>query len=439
MKKKIVYLVLIILGVVFTVGYFRYNPTVNIINTIPASAESVIRINLREVEYIMIKDVLKHPLSYFDFKKTTSSGSKKTISLINQIEIPKNLFFYTNSKSLKNTWISSAVEIKNKEKLFEFFKQEGVVKKNKETVAYFAYKKFNYFVKGDELKMMFSYNDITKTELIIDTVFKEGSYLKESNKDLLKLKNSKGLIAMYVKNNGFFELKKQSQKILIEGELNNNLFLPYEAVENEQVLALVSGRVNQEFASGFIKKKQKDKFKKLTNLSLDSINNYWNGELDFSIKSFENKTDTITTYEYDDDFNKIEKKSVDVKIIPNINFRIGGSTIFDYLYSKKSIQNVEGENIAVLNPLFKTYASKGGKEAVLHSVPNGINNFKEKGSNKFLFLLNVERYLEKDRGLYSVTNKYLKQIRKVRATITKNNEIKVVIDLKSASLKTVLQ
>ena len=243
---------------------------------------------------------------------------------------------------------------------------------------------------------------------------------------------------MYIKNKGFFELKKKSQKILIEGELSNNLFLPYEAVENEQVLALVSGRVNQEFASGFIKKRQKDKFKKLTNLSLDSINNYWNGELDFSIKSFENKTDTITTYEYDDDFNKIEKKSVDVKIIPNINFRIGGSTIFDYLYSKKSIQNVEGENIAVLNPLFKTYASKGGKEAVLHSVLNGVNDFKERGSNKFSFLLNVERYLEKDRGLYSVTNKYLKQIRKVRATVTKNNEIKVVIDLKSTSLKAIL-
>ena len=77
MVKKIVYTVIIIFGILFTVGYFRYNPTVNFTKEIPVYAEAIVRVNLREIEYTIIKDVVRHPFLYFKSRGSSSSSETK--------------------------------------------------------------------------------------------------------------------------------------------------------------------------------------------------------------------------------------------------------------------------------------------------------------------------------------------------------------------------
>ncbi|WP_299124579.1 hypothetical protein [uncultured Tenacibaculum sp.] len=441
MIKKIGFSILLILSIIFTVGFFRYNPTVNLSNIIPTSAEAIIRINLREAEYNVVKDVVLHPLSYIDFEGSSKSGSEKRISLFDQIEIPDNVFFYTNSTVLKDLWVSSSLEIKNRANLVRFLKKEGKQIEYKSNIDCFIYKKFLFLLKENKLSVVYSLNEITNLNQILTTVFEGVTYLKENDVKLLKLKNSSGVIAFQSKEFGFFELEKDQEKLILKGELNegNNPFLAYDSQELKEGIASFSGRINKEFLFSFMNTKKKEKFKKLTNLSLDSLNNYWNGEINFCLDSFQSKNDTIITYEYDDDFNKVEKKSIHKSLFPVVCLKIGGSNVFKYLYESKGIQNVEGEELLVLNPLFKTYVNNEEGELQLSSTRDNVYDSRLNKKNKFSMTFNIKSHLEENRGIYTLSNKYLKQVQKIKATVNNDNQLELIISLKNTSLKSIYQ
>ncbi|MCF2875916.1 MULTISPECIES: hypothetical protein [unclassified Tenacibaculum] len=441
MIKKIVYSILLILSIIFTVGFFRYNPTVNLSNTIPSSAEAIVRINLREAEFNIVKDVVLHPLSYIDFEESSESDSEKRISLFDQIEIPNNVFFYTNSTVLKDFWVSSTIEVNDKAGLVNFLKKEGKLIEDKSRINCFAYKKLFFLLKENKLSVVYSLKKTTNIDQVLNAVFEKKSYLKENDTKLLKLKNSNGIIAFQSKEFGFFEFEKDEEELILKGELNeeNSPFLAYDSQELKEGMASFSGRINKECLLSFIDAKKKEKFKKLTNLSLDSLNNYWNGEIDFSLESFQSENDTIVTYEYDDDFNKVEKKSIHKSLLPEVCLKIGGGNVFKYLYENKGIQNVEGEELLVLNPLFKTYANNEEEELQLYSIDDNVFDFTPNKENKFSMVFNVESYLEENRGLYTLSNKYLKQVQKIKATVSNDNQLELIISLKESSLKSIYQ
>ncbi len=440
MVKKIGYTILIVIGLLFTVGYFRYNPTVNITNVIPISADAIVRVNLREIEYNMVKDVVKHPFSYF--KSTKNSGSTESrLSLFDQIVIPTNVFFYTNYSNLKNRWISSVIEIKDKTNLQAFFKQEKLVRKTIDDIEYFTHKNVVYFIANNELRILFSFNKITKVENILSVVLKGENYLGEKEGILSNIKTSNQLIAVSTKKEGFFELSMSSEELSIKGQLNqkNNLFLPYKIQKNTNSLASISGRINKQLLFGLVKTKQKERFEKLVNLSLDSINNHWDGEVDINLESFIKRNDTIITYEYDDDFNKVEKKSIQKKVVPKLNIRIGGSTFFDYLLSKDAIKNIEKENLLVVNPFFKTYANKRKNELFLFSNGTYKDDSVRSEKNKFLLFFNVEKYLQNESDFYSISKEYFSSVRNIKAVVTKENKIEIVVNLKGTPQKFMYQ
>ncbi|WP_420552267.1 hypothetical protein [Tenacibaculum aiptasiae] len=441
MIKKIVYSILLILSIIFTVGFFRYNPTVNLSNTIPTSAEAIVRINLREAEFNIVKDVVLHPLSYIDFEESSESNSEKRISFFDQIEIPNNVFFYTNSTILKDLWVSSPVEVKDKVGLVSFLKKEGKLIGNKTRIDCFIYKKLFFLLKENKLSVVYSLKKTTNIDRVLNTVFEKKSYLNENDAKLLKLKNSNGVIAFQSKEFGFFELEKDQEKLILKGGLNeeDSPFLAYDSQELKEGIASFSGRINKEYLLSSIDAKKKEKFKKLTNLSLDSLRNYWNGKIDFSLESFQSKNDTIVTYEYDDDFNKVEKKSIHKSLLPNVCLRIGGDKVYEYLKRNKGIQNVEGKELLVLNPLFKTYANNEEDELLMSSTYDTVGDFTVDKKNRLSVVFNVESYLEENRGLYTLSNKYLKQVQKIKATVSNDNQLELIVSLKESSLKSIYQ
>ena len=440
MIKRISYIVLIIISILFTVGYFRYNPTVNLINTIPVYADVVVRVNLREIEYNMMKDAVKHPFFYFESTKS-SGNTKNRLSLFDEVVIPADIFFYTNYSNLKNTWVSSVIEIKDKASLRSFFKQEKLIGKREGNIEYFTDKNKLYFISNDELRVLFSFGEITKIKEKINFVINNKAYLIEEDNVLCKLKNSNELIVISTKKEDFFELGIDDESLLLKGKLskNNNLFLPYKVIEKRNSLVSISGNINSNLLFGLIEKQQKNKFKNLTNLSLDSIHNHWNGNFDIELKFFRTINDTVVTYEYDDDFNKVEKTTIQKNITPDINIKLGGTTLFDYLDSKDAIKSVDGENLLVINPFFKTYAGESENNVILFSKNINAVSSKKGKKNKFLLFFNVEKYMKIEKSTYSISNKYLSSVKNIKAFVTKENAIQVKINLKNSPQKNALQ
>ncbi|CAM1349164.1 hypothetical protein [Tenacibaculum insulae] len=437
MIKKIVYTLLITLAVLFTVGYFRYNSTVNIANKIPVNADAVIRLNLREIEYNMLKDVVKHPFLYF--KSTDTSINKvdeSKVSLFDGVEIPKNLFFYTNNSSLKNTWVSNAVKITDKKRLQSFFKQKKFVKSNsKLNVKYYTFKNFVCVINGTELVVFFAFNRIKNVEGKLNAVLKNKTYLLSNNAIFDKIKTSTQLVSIATNKDVFFELGVRSETLFLKGELtkNSNLFLQHNTQNNKESLVSISGKIDKNLLLGFVNNKQKKKFKKLTNLSLDSICNYWNGEINTQLISFISKKDTILTYEYDDDFNRITKKKVQETIIPNINIKLGGKGFFDYLFFKQAIKKVNNDSLLVINPFFKTYANTCNNELILFSEENTTRGFKGVEKNKFSLIFNPEKYFKKNgKSSHFLVDKYFYSIKKVEFFVTNQNKISAAVKFKTS-------
>jgi len=126
MIKKTGYSLLLLIAIVLLFGYFRYHPTLEYKNKIPASAETIMQVNLRELEYGLVSDFCKNPLTYLN-KKSSSSGKQSNDSLksfYKSVYIPINIFLYTNTKNLKNCLVSSSIKVKHKTDLVTFFLQQ---------------------------------------------------------------------------------------------------------------------------------------------------------------------------------------------------------------------------------------------------------------------------------------------------------------------------
>ncbi len=436
MFKKVLFVVFLLISTLFTFGYFKYYPRENTAVKIPVSADVIIRVNLREIAYNMLKDVVKHPLTYL--KSSKKNKQTKGGSLFEQLKIPSDVFFYSNKDILKNTWVSTVIEIKNKADLLSFFNQDKFVKKSIENADYFINKNTVYLINKNQLRIVFNVDEINKVETKLKTILNTKEYLKDENSIIQKLKNSKKLIALSTKSNDFLALGIDENEISVIGELSekNTPFLSSEKNINNGLLATLSGKVKKTFLFDYLKKSSKDRFEKFTNLSVDSLQRYWNGEFNANLNAFIQRKDTIITYKYDDDFNKIAKTTIKKTIIPDLNVSFGGGAFLNYLSSKKAIKNINGKEILLVNPLFKTYVYQQEKSLFLSSKYKSntiLNNEKNRTFNqhaKFLLSLEVEKYLKtQDTSLENFT-KYLAEIKTIKAVISTNNKLCIKVCFK---------
>ncbi|MGG8496328.1 hypothetical protein ACQY1Q_07915 [Tenacibaculum sp. TC6] len=431
MIKKALYLIASIIAIIFTVGYFRYNPTVNYANKIPVSADKIIRINLRELEFCAIKSFIKHPFSFFENTNTSRSKEKK-LTLLNCVTIPSDVFFFSCPGNLKNTWISSRVQIKNKQKLEQFFNQQQALKNQYKNNTYYTHNNSTYLVQENELIVLLS-KDKVAVEAVLNSVVNTEEFLPESHNLIKELKKEDAVLTAVTKKEGSIQLYIEDRKLKADGTLGEyeELFLSYNAISTSNAIINVSGKLNPHKTIALLDKQQQDKLKKLTTLSLDSLANFWNGEVNITVASLEKKQDTIITYEYDDDFNKIEKKQLQTSSIPVSATMLKGERMYDYLLEKEVVKQVEEEMILTINPFFKTTVKKIPDGIVLHSGNYKESSILKREMNEVKFKATVD--VEKLQQVYTFKNKFLTSLKKGIVSIKSDNKFSAEIEFKNNS------
>lgn len=236
------------------------------------------------------------------------------------------------------------------------------------------------------------------------------------------------------KSNDYVELALNDGELTINGTLNDsfNWFLPTQTKQyNDSVVAFTSGKLNVKTLQQ-LTEKQKKKFSKLTSLSLDAIMQKWSGDFSLNIASIEHKTDTIVTYEYDDDFNKVEKKSTQKLVNPNLNFNVSGVQLYDYFVAQNAIQLVEGDSLFTTIPLFKLYANHSNEAITISSDKEMKLQNSKTSDSKFSLFLNIEKYLKNQLDFYTIKeDEYIDLLQKMTASISKDNQLSVKIELKN--------
>ena len=436
MKKRLGFIFLGILILLSVIYLLRYKRPLVFEDIVPTSATEVIHLNLRQIEHHILADAINNPLKYIDFK--LPEKKKDSLILKKTISIPRNLFFYTNDEQFNGIWISSFIKVKKQEKLSAYLIRDGFVKSNDIDITLFRKKNVALAIKDKQLIIAFKENKEASISAVASEIFEEKKFLLETSDALKPIVNSKSDICYATVADDFVEANFKNGLFEVFGTLNSDVFLntkqPY---FSKNSLSYVNTKINKEHQlfKALITEESSHKFTDFTKLSLDSITNKWSGSFAFNLKSINSKTDTIVTYDYDDDFNKIEKIAVQELTVPELDVSFDAdSNLFGYLSNKNAIQVIEGDTVFTSMPLYKLYASTTAR-ALNIATQKDFSGFSIKENKiKLNAYFNIEKYMQKplDFSFLPTKNSYLQLLKETSIMYTTDNKLSVKLVLKNS-------
>jgi len=175
-----------------------------------------------------------------------------------------------------------------------------------------------------------------------------------------------------------------------------------------------------------IGKDTKAKFSDFTKLNTDSIQHYWDGSLHSTLNGFATLSDTIKTYEYDDDFNKIEVQKVEESIAPDYAIHLGIDTSgVQYLKQKNAIVKEEGKDVLAIMPLVKTYCAVNDGGLSMYTDSENIEL--DAKNTKLKAYLNVGELMDKSKSFDFFA--YLKGVNAIKCDIDSKNNTAIKVSM----------
>ena len=437
MKKKLVFIFLGILTLLCVLYFLRYKRALVFEDKVPKPATEVIHVNLRQIEHHILVDAIKNPLKFIDFKLPTKK--KDSLLLKKIISIPRNLFFYTNDAQFNGIWISSFIKIKKQEKLSAYLIRDGFVKSNDEDdVTLFNKKNVALAIKDKQLIVAFKENKEATISAVAIEVFNENMFLSETSDVLKSIVNSKSDISYAAVKDNFVEANFKNGLFEVLGTLHSDVFLTLKDSDfSKNSLGYISTKINKEHKlfKALIIEENRRKFNNFTKLSIDSIISKWSGNFALNLKVINSKKDTIVTYDYDDDFNKIEKIAVQELTVPEFDFSFDAdSNLFGYLSNKNAIQVIESDTVFTSMPLYKLYASTTAT-ALNIATQKDFSGFSMKENKiKLNAYLNIEKYMQKplDFSFLPTNNYYFQLLKETSILYTTDNKLSIKLVLKNS-------
>ncbi|MGG5209210.1 hypothetical protein ACQWU4_09675 [Chryseobacterium sp. MIQD13] len=321
-KKKLIVPLIFLVAAAFYFVFFYKSKTLKFV---PENADAVVLIDMKKLTRQYISNLITHPAKWSDSKK---KKDKKTVSLKDSgIRIPDFLQIFHLKDTKFSEWYT-VVELKDLQKFSAFLKNNQFVSKGKNT-----FQKDQIFIKieGENCIVGTSASAFEN----IDKLFQ--SFEKKTLDADQFISNSLGSISFISgKKIQNFSIELKADEI----EIKNT-------PESEDFTSIVSGQQQKNyFLDAELDTENIKHFASLFNKSIrDSAQiNYFKATADL-----EQVNDTIISYEYDDNFNEIEKKTYQKIIQPNyvidLQSQNPGKT-WDYFQHKKWI-NAQDQFIGI--------------------------------------------------------------------------------------------
>jgi hypothetical protein len=447
MKKKLAYTLLIILTLLLVTYLLRYKLALSYKNRIPKTATSIININARQLEHHILMDFITYPTAYFKSKSDSKKDSikKPNFGLTKGVKIPRNILLYTINDTA--TWYSSIFDISDKEILTNFLKSEKFTISEQDSLTFFTKKNIVFGIKGEQLIIALNFITNKNTAKTFAAIFTETQFLDTASPLLKPIINSNADICFNSSDKHFIETNFSNGQLTINGQLSPEFDLFNEMTSDSEITSKVafSGfniNKNSSIYTNFKSKSDFSKLDRLLHLSSDSILDKWNGNFSLNLKSITNKTDTIITYKYDDDFNKIEVKSTQKTVFPDLEIQIGKNTtkdLFQYFETHKAIQVVDNDSVFVKIPLFKTLINNTSKQINLYTIKKSMAS--KTKSSKFQLFFNLGKYQKNNLNLSLIpsNNKLINLIKNLNINISTNNKLSAEIPFLDAKRNVLAQ
>ncbi|MCK0132377.1 hypothetical protein MWU59_12770 [Flavobacteriaceae bacterium F08102] len=435
-RKQGYFLIALAVGMVLVlVVVYRYYTGLSAPTTIPANATKVLQVNLRQLEKDIIFDVLGHPLKYIgERKKRADSIQRKIKSLTKGLSIPKALYFYTSDEY--PGWYSLAIQLSNRKKFTEFLEESGFHKVMTTDVLVYSQQQFHFYLYEDAFVIGYSKKPLQENCRLL---FESKAVLTSQDAIVKVLIHSSSDLTIVSDQGDFITGDFEKGAFKISGKLSDYfdaLLLVDRSASADDLFDLsfqLNPRCLEEVRSedrSFI-----DDFEKFTHLSVDSILPNLDGRFSFRLSAVGTVFDTIVTYTYDDDFNKVETRSIQRATVPYLGVKMGLKKevrLIEYFMRKGAIQEIDGKCVFTPIPLYTINATQTENEVVL-SI-GALNPIQWTQPTKFYWKFRVKDYLEHplDIPMSSQCKRILTLISELELEVTQENEVRGNIELRNA-------
>ncbi|MBP2617438.1 hypothetical protein [Chryseobacterium jejuense] len=364
-KKKIIVPLLLLLVVAMYFVVFHKDKN---LRYIPQNADAIVLIDSKKLTGQYLFSIATQPSQWFEGKtKSKSSGSFKDSG----IRIPDFLQIFHVKDTQLSEWYS-VLELKNPQQFIAFLKKKKFIDKGN-----------NSFQKDQIFLMIEGNHCIAGTsDLAFETIKKQ-------------LLNTS---ANPVRNAGEFIQNTLGSISFISGQKVQNFSIELSDDEIE-----IKNNSNQEVFNSIASKLQKgnqfleleldqQNFKNFTRFFNKSIADSTHAISLKAIANLEQVNDTIISYEYDDNFNEVEKKTFQKITQPNYSIDIQSKDVektWAYFQSKKWIN---GENQFTAIPFQPNEIIRNNNGVVIKSTRKSVIESPQLKENYILFRNNTLLY-----------------------------------------------
>ena len=369
-------------------------------------AESVLKIGIHDIKKTLLSDILSSPGYYW--KNAKFSETKKEKDTLEEpskgIDLqPYSMVFYT-MKNYPNTYFST-LKI-NDSKAFEvyiskyFKKINSVIEEGKYKYAIDKKSKLVFAWTSDKLAIALSLDpSFEKCKPVFDDVLLNDKLIYDTSNSYLKRLISSDNHITYLKEDNEMTINFLDGKAIISGLWHTktpNKFkseISYIAVPEASLLCYLDANFEDEENRKLVSKALENiSFFEKNNLETTSLIEEINGVISVWVKGTTIQSDTIITYEYDDNFEKVETKSLQEKKVPIVSMSIGSNKkINNFLEQQGALEN----GILTAIPYYTFYAQEDSLNSIFSTIKQ--NRILESKTGSYFFNLAIDfENLQKD-------------------------------------------
>lgn len=444
--KKFLRILLVLIGL-SALGYWGYKKgknTKSLLGKIHENADWVIKVGINDIKETLLLDALSAPGFYYDQLSFSSSDKEKDSLADSGIDFtPFNLVLYT-VPSVKNT-LFSTFEIGDSED-FEIFIARELASKNSDiegaaegNYRWAILKKQKTVLAWNKTKLVLAVSpEIVLRDMasVFTEILVEDKTIQDDSHSLIDKLSSIEDHIVWIADASQIRINFEDGEAVIDGTIltqDPERFLP-----EVTVASMTEPSFQVHFDANFEEATAKSDLKELlsgfsffekNNLNISEILDRTNGFFSLAIAGTTKQIDTIVSYEYDANFEKVAKKTTQEKKVPRIHLNMGAAneSLRDYLQRQGAVEN---SMIFEPFPLYQLYVKDGNMYTSFDTF-KGVGRFQERiNSNFFDCWINFEQ-LEADFGV-SQLKPYTSSLKdfRIRAAQKEGNKVLVEGSLK---------
>ncbi|WP_316844407.1 hypothetical protein [Pedobacter psychrodurus] len=378
---------IVILLLICYFGFFKFRQMQANNISIPVSVNSVLKINVDELYKTLALSYLKHPGQYSD---TDKKGIKEKVDDLNTgLKIPANIYIYSLKGKAKTTFYSS-FEIADSLAFIRFISKNAPLKLIKKDDHFFQSQDSTINVLYNKTTVALAYSPQRESvKTILTEILSLKNMVKIGDSKFSNLRNLSDHVSFQNAEN-LSKINFTDGKISFRNEFINKLIEPatqpqHRALNPENT---VNMWLNAKYKTDL---KQKNQTGSTSFLSKYNFLKFYKDYVDFEWTNTITQVDTIVGYEYNDDFERVEKKILKDRKIPSISINISADDreVSDYLKSLDFLDQSTGKISRMMIPLYQTYF-KGNNGNVQLSTMQSIKPDPKRISSEDFFYFKVD-------------------------------------------------